>query len=222
MSENASESRLPAPTELEGHGEFLLSGEITPESAVKLSQALLRYAYATKDIAQKPPVVLTLFSVGGNLDAGFHIAATLMRLREMGFEVHTRVQGGVYSTAFILAQFGTHRQMDSTAIAHIHTIQFTVERQAETIIFEDHADRIAKRKQTMAETLALRNTGGEPYNRPEYWIEHFMQGREHHLTARQCLDMGLIDEIVGGLESLNPFPKRVVTPLERVNGHSAA
>src|ERR671932_754747 len=139
MNNTQHDVTLSAEVELERYGEFLLSGEITPESAVKLSQALLRYAHTHLDMVAKQPVVLTLFSVGGNLDAGFHIAATLVRLREMGFEVHTRIQGGVYSTAFIISQFGTHRQMDETAIAHIHTIQIAVERQAETIIFEDHA-----------------------------------------------------------------------------------
>ena len=222
MNRIQHEALPPAEIELEQYGEFLLSGEITPESAVTLSQGLLRYAYAQREAVQRAPVVLTLFSVGGNLDAGFHIAGTLMRLRQMGFEVYTRIQGGVYSTAFIVAQFGTHRQMDSSAMAHIHTIQFTVERQAETIIFEDHADRIAKRKQIMAETLAGRNTRGEPYNRPGYWIEHFMQGREHHLTAQQCLDMGLVDEIVGELELLNPQPRVLIAPVELVSETSAA
>src|SRR4051812_9020918 len=99
MSDNRQETSQQADIELERQGEFLVSGEITQESAVRLSQSLLRYAYTWKDITEKPPVVLTLFSVGGNLDAGFHVAATIMRLREMGFEVYTRVQGGAYSTA---------------------------------------------------------------------------------------------------------------------------
>ncbi len=84
MNATQHETRPPTDVELEYYGEFILSGEITPESAVKLSQSMLRYAYTQRDIAQKPPVVLTLFSVGGNLDGGFHIAASLMRLREMG------------------------------------------------------------------------------------------------------------------------------------------
>lgn len=213
---------LPADAELEQYGEFLLSGDITPESAVKLSQSLLRFAYAQRGAVPRPPVVLTLFSVGGSLDGGFHIAATLMRLREMGFEIYTRIQGGVYSTAFLIAQFGTHRQMDSSAMAHIHTIQFTADKQAETLLFEDQADRVAKRKQIMAETLARRNTMGEPYNKPGYWIEHFMQGREHHFTAWQCLNMGLVDEVVGDIDLLNPSPVVNVTAIELVSEHSAA
>lgn len=219
-----AKNELPCPpdTELERYGEFLLSGEITPESAVKLAQSILRFAYAHRELTDKPPLTLTLFSVGGNLDAGFHIAATLMRVREMGFEIYTRIQGGVYSTATIISQFATHRQMDSTAIAHIHTIQFTVERQAETIIFEDHADRVAKRKQIMADAFARRNTRGEPYNTPEFWIDRFLQGREHHLTAQQCLELGVVDEIVGDMELLLPEPVMVLAPLERVSEHSAA
>lgn len=213
---------LPADVELEQYGEFLLSGEITPESAVKLSQGLLRFGYTNRDNVPRPPVALTLFSVGGSLDAGFHIGATLMRLREMGFEVHTRIQGGAYSTAFLLAQFGTHRQIDSSAMAHIHTIQFTADKQAETLLFEDQADRVAKRKQIMAETLARRNTLGEPYNRSGYWIENFMQGREHHFTAWQCLNMGLVDEVVGDIDLLNPQPLVNVTSIELVGEHSAA
>lgn len=222
MNGTIYDARPTAESELEQYGEFILWGEITPESAVKLSQSLLRFAYANREASHKPLVVLTLFSVGGNLDGGFHIAATIMRLREMGFEVHTRIQGAVYSTAFILAQFGAHRQMDKSAMAHIHTIQFAADRQAETIVFEDHADRIAKRKQIMAEALANRNTRGEPYNRPSYWIEHFMQGREHHLTSQQCLEMGLVDVIVGELGVMTPSLEMLMAPIELVSENSAA
>jgi ATP-dependent protease ClpP protease subunit len=205
MNKTENEIKQPPDMELERQGEFLLSGEITSENAARLSQSLLRLGYAWKDLAERPPIVLTLFSVGGILDAGFHLGATLMRLREMGFEVHTRIQGGAYSTAFLLAQYGTRRQMDSAAIAHIHTIQYTGgSMRADTLVFEDEADRIAKRKQIMAEVFAYRNSAGAPYNEPEFWMQNFLQGREHHLTAQECLEFGLVDEITGDLRSLRP------------------
>lgn len=49
-----------------------------------------------------------------------------------------------------------------------------------------------------------------------------MQGREHHLTARQCLEMGLVDEIVGELDLLTPYPKNLLASIEGVGSHSAA
>ena len=223
MTNNEEEVYKAPDAELERYGEFLLSGEITTESATRLSQAVMRVAHGWKEMAQKPPVVLTIFSTGGSLDAGFHLAATLMRLREMGLEVHTRMQGGVYSTAFVLAQFGTHRLMDSAAIAHIHTIQYAAGgMRPDTVIFEDEADRVAKRKQIMAEVLAYRNTRSAPYNQPDFWIERFMQGREHHLTAQECLEMGLVDEVVGDLGLLNPFQGRLLAPVESQKDEPAA
>lgn len=76
MSATQHDGLVAADIELERYGEFLLSGEITQESAVKLSQALLRFAHTQREEARKLPVVLTLFSVGGNLDAGFHLLFT--------------------------------------------------------------------------------------------------------------------------------------------------
>jgi ATP-dependent protease ClpP protease subunit len=188
-----------ATAELQTYNELYLLVKVTDESAARLGAALMKKALDNRLLAEKPYFILNLFCYGGSASAGFYLYGVLWRIRQMGFQIVTRIQGGAFSMAGILAQAGTTREMDAAAIFHIHTLQcIQWERKPDVIAYGDEAERVSKLKTTIARIFSTRNTAG--YTDDSYWIATFLQGREHYFTAEEALQAGLIDVIVGNTQ----------------------
>lgn len=188
--------------ELEGQAEFFLTGPFTRQSCTELGERMLRRAYSFLNAQTRPTFQLTIYSSGGDLWACMYLASIIMRIRGMGYEVYTYVAGNAYSAGFILAQFGTHRIIDETATAHIHTIQMAHGYQPDVVIYRDYADLNTIDRVIIARIFANRNS--KLYTNPEWWIHRYMDGREHFISAHQALDLGLVDEIAYSIGALRP------------------
>jgi ATP-dependent protease ClpP protease subunit len=194
--------------EAEKYGEFILSGEVEQDGVVALGDAMLSLGHTWKAEGKQNPIRLTIYSHGGACDAGFHLGATLLRLRDMGFEVITHISGGAYSMGFTIAQFGTRRLIEATAKAHIHTIQASYGMAPEAF-HTDSTRKIEILKAQIAGVIAARNTAGK--NDAQFWADNYFNGRDFYLSPEECLELGLVDEIVGGFNTLRPQPQAVTT-----------
>jgi ATP-dependent protease ClpP protease subunit len=188
----------------EKYGEYTLSGEINQERCTALADTMIAQALDWKGEGKQGTFRLTIYTLGGSCDAGFHLGASLLRIRNMGFPVETCVSGGAYSMGFIVAQFGTHRFMEATAKAHIHTVQSSYVKQPEAYL-EDDVAGTQQTKNTVAQVFASRNTAG--YDSPQFWKDTYLNGRDYYFTAERALELGLIDEIIGGFDTLRPAPQ---------------
>jgi ATP-dependent protease ClpP protease subunit len=185
---------------LEQACEFFLYTDVNRSSTEGLIASMLKMAHLNRRKGRKPTFVLNINSQGGEVPSGLALAGVIQQIRSQGFKVHTRIHGMAASMAFILAQFGDVRQIDALATAHIHDIQSfnggnTSEREDFGILL-----RVWRRR--MAEIYAARNTKG--YTDPEYWIDTFMNHKDHYLTPQQALELGMVDEVVGGLPYVAP------------------
>jgi ATP-dependent protease ClpP protease subunit len=183
-------------------GDFFLLGSIDDLNAGGLAKRMLTLAQEWKRDAKGGTMRLTINSGGGDVDAGLLLGGVIMRIREMGFPVTTRVSGSALSMAFVVAQYGTKREMDATASAHLHTLQVGMPFMSETKIYQDYSIWIQNLKRTLAGLYAARNTAG--HNDPEVWLAEYFDGKEHFFTAQQCLDLGMIDEVTAGFSKLQP------------------
>jgi ATP-dependent protease ClpP protease subunit len=178
---------------LEQACEFFLSGDVNKNNCDSIATSMLKMAYIKRKKAKKPTFVLNINSTGGSVSDGYMLAGTIQRVKAQGFEVHTRVCGIAASMGFILAQFGSKRIMDALATAHIHDVQ--AYGGGDTGYHEDFTKFRMQLRNYTAKVFASRNSAG--YNDPEWWLNNFLDRKNHYLTAQEALDLGLIDEIVG-------------------------
>ena len=178
-------------------GQFFLHGDITPGSVKDLGLLLLRWAVTHASESPRPEVTLHLFSNGGSVDAGLQLGHTLQRLRrEYGYRVVIRVTGYTASMGTVLLQFADSRQMDALTMLMLHDIQFSLGF-GDTVLNQGRVKKVLFLRNTVAGIYAARNT--RQHTDPAWWLDHYLDAHEHHLTAQEAFDLGLIDEIVGDL-----------------------
>lgn len=176
--------------ELDRWGVYFL-GAITEEEAERFCKALLIMGQQRRDY---PGSEITVYinSGGGSVGAGLAIIEMMNRIRrECRVKINTVVLGYAYSMGAIILQAGDKRCMGPFSTLMLHGGRWVLSGEDQAI-FEDYHKLADHYKQLMGDLFAKR-TGRQT---PEWWVEFIYSGRERFLSAAECLELGLIDEVI--------------------------
>lgn len=176
--------------QLDHFGAYFL-GDITPAEAESFSKALLVMAVARKGQFADEPIVVYINSGGGSFGAGLAMMEMIHRVtREHRVRVRTAVTGYAYSMGAIVLQAGYHRSMGASSTLMLHSTTWTLSGQDE-VIFKDYEGLARGYQRLVGEIFALRSGKKDA----RWWTRFVYSGRDRFLTAPECLELGLVDEI---------------------------
>lgn len=176
-------------SELDKEGVYFLR-DITDDAAERFSKAILVMA-SQRRYAPQQPIVIYINSGGGSVGAGMAIIEMIHKVkRDFGVRVDTVITGYAYSMGAIIFQAGDHRVMGAFSTMMLHSASWVVAGEDDKI-FRDYAklSRIYKR---MVGDLFAQRTGRQD---ARWWERFIYSGRDKFLSAPECLELGLVDEV---------------------------
>ena len=184
---------------LELEGIYFL-GDITDEAAQEMGQALVAMSVEREGQADKP-ITIYINSGGGSVGAGLAMMQMIYRMRDLyKVTINTVVMGYAYSMGAIVFQAGDTRQIGSFSTLMLHSPQWFLSG-SDQKIFNDYATLARHYKNLVSNIFAQRS---KKYD-AAWWESFIYSGRDRFLTAQECLDLGLADEIYG-LDLTTPPP----------------
>jgi len=175
---------------LEATGVYFIS-EIDPPHAEDLFRSLLLMALPRKG-ERDQPITLYINSGGGSLGDGLAMMEFINRMRrEHGVRIDTAVLGYAYSMGAVVLQAGDHRTIGRFGTLMLHSTSWIISGDDERI-FKDFQRLASHYQETVAQLFAAR-TGTRD---PGWWRRFIWSGRDRFLGPQECLDLGLVDEIV--------------------------
>jgi ATP-dependent protease ClpP protease subunit len=168
---------------------ILFYADIATQSALELNRLLREMDIKLQDIKKfsddfSPVCHLHLQSNGGEISPAFSIIDTI---RTMKTPVHTHVEGLVASAGTLISTVGQKKYMTKYSYMLIHQLR------AETYgKYEDLADNMINNSSYMS---MMRSYYKEYTKIPVKKLDELLK-RELCLTAKECLELGLIDEIL--------------------------
>ncbi len=185
---NYSERRA----ELDRMGAYFL-GSIDEAEAERCSKTLLLLAIERREErAEDRPLTLYINSAGGAVGAGLAIIEMVARVRrQYDVQVNTVITGYAYSMGAIVFQCGQTRSMGRYSTMMLHGARWTLSGEEERI-FKDYL-KLANHYQTLIGGLFARRTGRQT---AEWWADFIYGGGDKFLSAAECRELGLVDEIV--------------------------
>ncbi len=176
--------------ELDAHGVYFLR-DITDEQAEHFSKALLIMA---SQRAGRPDLPITIYvnSGGGSVGAGLAMMEMIFRMkRQYRIVVNTAVTGYAYSMGAIVVQAGDRRSMGRLSTMMLHAGTWVITGEADKIFRDYH--KLATHYEQVICDLFARRTGR---HNAGWWREFIYSGHERFLTAQECLELGLVDDIL--------------------------
>ncbi len=185
---NYSERRA----ELDRMGAYFL-GAIDEAEAERCSKALLLMAIERREErAEDRPLTLYINSAGGAVGAGLAIIEMVSRVRrQYDVRVDTVITGYAYSMGAIVFQCGQTRSMGRYSTMMLHGARWTLSGEEERI-FKDYL-KLATHYQALIGGLFAQRTGRET---AEWWADFIYSGGDKFLSAAECRELGLVDEII--------------------------
>ncbi|MDP9372233.1 MAG: ATP-dependent Clp protease proteolytic subunit [Chloroflexota bacterium] len=185
---NYSERRA----ELDRMGAYFL-GSIDEAEAERCSKTLLLLAIERREErAEDRPLTLYINSAGGAVGAGLAIIEMVARVRrQYDVQVNTVITGYAYSMGAIVFQCGQTRSMGRYSTMMLHGARWTLSGEEERI-FKDYL-KLANHYQALIGGLFARRTGRQT---AEWWADFIYGGGDKFLSAAECRELGLVDEIV--------------------------
>ena len=177
--------------ELEEQGVYFL-GEIDDEQAESFGRAILLMA-EQRAAANATDTDITIYinSGGGSVGAGLAIIEMIYRVRHLfGVRVNTVVTGYAYSMGAVIMQAGDKRSMGTFSTIMLHSPQWTLSGNDERI-FSDYAGLANHYKRIISDLFAQRTCNQDA----AWWEDYIYSGRDHYLTADECLALCLVDDI---------------------------
>lgn len=174
---------------LDRYGVYFLR-DVDDQEAERFSKSLLVMA---SDLKAYPGKRITVYvnSGGGSVGAGFGMMEMMYKVkRDFGVPVDTVILGYAYSMGAIISQAGDKRSMGffSTMMLHSGTWMITGE---DRKVFEDY-EKLSRLYQKMVGELFHRRTGRQS---AEWWRKFIYSGRDRFLSAQECMQLRLVDEI---------------------------
>ena len=160
----------------------LLIGEIDEWWSRRAQYAL--YALAA-DGVDKAPITIVINSDGGGVYEAHGVCDTIRTLRDQGYTVHGRVHGHAMSAAVLVLQACTTRTITQYGLLMVHGAVSA--RKGDAREMEAERDASTKTIEIQARIMEER-TGGD-------WHELLRDQLPHYYTAREALEMGLVDAI---------------------------
>ena len=176
--------------ELDAHGVYFLR-EITDELAEQFSKAIL---VMSAQRANRPdsPITLYINSGGGSVGAGIAVIEMIERMRQVyKVTINTVVTGYAYSMGAIIVQSGNNRAMGELSTMMLHSGSWVLTGDADKI-FHDY-QKLATHYEHVISELFARRTGK---HNADWWRDYIYSGHERFLSAQECIELGLVDEIL--------------------------
>jgi ATP-dependent Clp protease protease subunit len=176
---------------LEANGIYFL-GEITDEAAEQLGKALVAMSVERED-RQDRPITLYINSGGGSVGAGLAMMQMIYRVKALyNVTVNTVVTGYAYSMGAIVFQAGDKRLVGAFSTLMLHSPQWFLSGNDQQV-FYDYA-MLARHYKNLVSNIFAQRSGKED---AKWWERFIYSGRDRFLTAEECLELGLADEIYG-------------------------
>ena len=178
--------------DLDRMGAYFL-GTIDETEAERCCKTLLLMAIERQaSNALADPLTLYINSIGGAVGAGLAIIEMVARVRrQYGVVVNTAITGYAYSMGAIVFQCGQTRSMGRASTMMLHGAHWTLSGE-EDRVFKDYL-KLANHYQRLIGGLFARRTGRHT---AEWWTDFIYSGGDRFLSADECLELGLVDEIV--------------------------
>ena len=200
---------------LEATGVYFIS-DIDPPHAEDFFRSLLLMALS-RDGAHDQRITLYINSGGGSLGDGLAMMEFINRMRrEHHVRIDTAVLGYAYSMGAIVCQAGDHRTIGRFGTLMLHSTSWILSGDDERI-FKDYQRLAEHYQQTVAQLFAAR-TG---HRDTSWWRRFIWSGRDRFLGPEECLELGLVDEVVDPVLSdgrpLIPPPGRPAATARKAN-----
>jgi ATP-dependent protease ClpP protease subunit len=174
-------------------------GDLTQEEAERFSKTMWIIAQSRIDIVRPEDKAITVFinSNGGDVAAGFAVMEMVYRLRrDYQIPVTMIVTGVAYSMAAVVLQSASHRIMGELSTLMLHSPSWVLTGK-DAQIFQDY-ERLADNYKQMLGRIFVRRTH---YKDANWWVDFIYSERDRFLTAKECLEMGLVDQVTPMLEN---------------------
>jgi ATP-dependent Clp protease, protease subunit len=185
-------SQAERQADLDRNGAYFL-GAIDEGEAERCCKALLLMAIDRREHdALDRPLTLYINSPGGSVGAGLAIIEMVARVRRLyGVTVNTVITGYAYSMGAIVFQCGGHRSIGRYSTMMLHGARWTLSGEEERV-FRDYL-KLAQHYQLLIGNLFAQRTGRED---ARWWANYIYTGGDKFLSATECQELGLVDEII--------------------------
>lgn len=139
---------------------------------------------ALENSGQNKKVVIELSSVGGDVYSALAFAS---RIRTSPLEIHVEAHGLVASAAVIILAVGDKRRMAEECLVMVHEDSGKVK--GELKVMEREVAHL-RRMENLWNSLLESYTG----TKASVWAN--LHSKELYLTAKECLSLKLVDEII--------------------------
>lgn len=175
---------------LEASGVYFIS-EIDPPHAEDLFRSLLLMSAARQGRTDEP-ITIYINSGGGSLGDGLAMMEFINRMRrEHRVRIDTAVLGYAYSMGAVVCQAGDHRTIGRFGTLMLHSTSWILSGDDERI-FKDY-QRLSEHYQQIVAQLFAARTG---HRDAGWWRRYIWSGRDRFLGPDECLELGLVDEVV--------------------------
>lgn len=176
--------------ELDAHGIYFLR-DINDQQAEMFSKALVIMA-TLREGKPDSPITIYINSGGGSMGAGFAIMEMLYRVkRQYNVRINTVVTGYAYSMGAIVVQAGDKRTMGPLSTMMLHGGTWFLAGEDDRI-FRDY-QKLAVHYQELVGQIFAQRTG---LHDAQWWREFIYSGRDRCLTAQECKELNLVDEVM--------------------------
>lgn len=165
--------------------------DINDGEAERFSKSILLMAIERRN-RRDLPLTVYINSGGGAVGAGLAMIEMMARIRrQYSLVIHTVVTGYAYSMGAILFQAGDRRVMGEFSTLMLHGTQWLLAGEDEKV-FKDYL-KLANHYQEVIGNLFAQRTGRHD---AAWWRDFIYNGRDKFLAPQECLELGLVDEII--------------------------
>ena len=177
----------------EHHRTYRFTTDVGASSVGSCLKQLTTWKRLDEELGQQLPMEIVFTSPGGSIYDGFVLFDAIQDLRRAGWHVTTGTYGMAASMAGVLLQAGDVRWVAESAWVLIHRASFGAVGSSDDV--EDMLERVEGLEKRIIE-IFVRRSGGQltaakirrNWKRKDWWI-----------AADDCLKLGIVDEIRGGL-----------------------
>lgn len=167
-------------------GMLFYHGAVNRKRCEEMQQELMA---AHLNLESGKPLQVFLSSPGGVCMYGLGVMGVIHKIQRDGRDVDVHVSGEAASMGSVIAQAGSRRTMDDTALMMLHEVSWDGGHGK----LREHEDYLAGCKKlwnSLCRIYASRTSFDAD------WWANFLERRDPWFTAQECLDLGLIDEII--------------------------
>lgn len=137
----------------------------------------------------KKVITITISSYGGRAYSLISLIGFIERFKEQGYRINIHLESMGFSAGFYLLMCGSHRTMNRHGIAMIHSMSTETSGHIQSMKEDMEHNEVLQNK---IEELTLKYTN---FSKQE--IEEIRKYKlDKYMTAEECLEKGIIDEII--------------------------